>query len=82
MSSTPSDPQPTPAPGAVEEGQVEQPINPQPEGESDHAPVTSQPTSAEQQAPPTGTETAPDSSQSEGTKDHLAVISEKMETSK
>ena len=37
--------------------------------------ITSQPTSAEHQ------ETAPDSSQSES-KDHLAVISEKMETSK
>lgn len=79
MASNPSTTQSTAAPGGVEEGQQDQTINLQPEGYSGRVPVISQPTSTEQQAP--ASSDAAHLSQSELPKDHLQVISEKMETS-
>lgn len=72
MASNPNTTKPTAAPDGVEDGQDTR-VNRH--TESGHAPVTSQPTSSEQHAPPSAT------TQSELPKDHLSVISEKMETS-
>ncbi|XP_073350526.1 uncharacterized protein [Pagrus major] len=69
-----------PSSSMEESQQPEQPIGTQHDGEADHTAVTSQPVSAEQQAPPS---TADDAKQTEESKDmdHLTVISENMETS-
>ncbi|XP_069021674.1 proline-rich transmembrane protein 2 [Embiotoca jacksoni] len=62
-----------------EHQQTDQPIGTQPDGDVAHAAVTSQPTSAEQQNPPSTTD-APKSEDGKSV-DHLTVISDTMETS-
>lgn len=78
MATSPSVPQPSNSIMA-ESQQPEQPISMQQEGEANHAAITCQPTSAEQQAPPT-TSHPPDAQQTEEV-DHLTVISDNMEAS-
>lgn len=81
MATSPSAPQPS---SSMEESQQpEQPISTQQDGEAHDTPVTSQPVSAEQRAPPPTTD-APDAKQAEEDRnmDHLTVISDNMETSK
>ncbi|XP_023147353.2 proline-rich transmembrane protein 2 [Amphiprion ocellaris] len=75
MATSPSAQQPS---SMEEPQQPDQPISMQPDGEAAASAVTSQPTSAEQQTPPTATD-APESKQAE--MDHLTVISDAMETS-
>ncbi|XP_071369969.1 trafficking regulator of GLUT4 1 [Centroberyx affinis] len=76
MATSPSTAQPE------EAQQPDQPTNTQPEGEAARGPVTSQPTSADQQAAPQTTDASEASHTEEGKpKDHLTVINEKMETS-
>ncbi|XP_044037468.1 trafficking regulator of GLUT4 1 [Siniperca chuatsi] len=79
MATSPSAAQPSS--NMEESQQPEQPISKQQDGEVDHTAVTSQPVSAQQQAPPPTTD-APDAKQTEEGKDpdHLTVISD-METS-
>ncbi|XP_071750335.1 uncharacterized protein LOC139907735 [Centroberyx gerrardi] len=75
MATSPSTAQPPS--GAEEAQQPDQPTN----GEANLGPVTSQPTSAEQQAAPQ-TDASEASHTEEGkSKDHLTVINEKMENS-
>lgn len=79
MATSPSAAQPS---SSMEESQPpHQPISTQQDGEADHAVVTSQPVSSEQQAPPPTT-VAPDAKPTEEGMDHLTVISDNMETSK
>ncbi|XP_059204745.1 trafficking regulator of GLUT4 1 [Centropristis striata] len=58
--------------------QPEQPISTQQAGEADHGAVTSQPTGAEQEAPPTTTDAGANQTEE---MDHLTVITDNMETS-
>ncbi|XP_034046635.1 trafficking regulator of GLUT4 1 [Thalassophryne amazonica] len=62
--------------------QPDQPISTQPDGETNHCTVTSQPVSAEQQALPQATDT-PEAKQTDESKpmEHLSVINENTETS-
>ncbi|XP_039887752.1 proline-rich transmembrane protein 2 [Simochromis diagramma] len=76
-------PSATHQPGNMEEPQQpDQPITMQQNGEAAQTAVTSQPTSSDQQAPPSTTD-APEAQQTEDGKgmDHLTVISENTETS-
>ncbi|XP_033501315.1 uncharacterized protein LOC117268757 [Epinephelus lanceolatus] len=78
MATSPSVAQPSNSTMA-ESQQPEQPISMQQEGEANHAAVTCQPTSAEQQAPPTTSHPA-DAKQMEEM-EHLTVICDNTETS-
>ncbi|KAM8723973.1 uncharacterized protein AB9X84_003812 [Acanthopagrus schlegelii] len=75
MASSPSAAQPSSSMEGSQ--QPDQPISTQHGGAADRTAVTSQPVSAEQQAPPDGTRPTEDSKDM----DHLTVISENMETS-
>ncbi|XP_070837907.1 trafficking regulator of GLUT4 1 [Chaetodon trifascialis] len=79
MAASPSTAQP---PSSMEESQQpHQPISTQQDGEADHAAVTSQPVSVDQQVPPP-TADAPGAKQTEDKDmDHLTVITDNMETS-
>ena len=79
MASSPSAAQPSSIMEASQ--QPDQPIGTQHDGEADRTAVTSQPVSAEQQAPPSTTDDAKPAEESKDM-DHLTVISENMETSK
>ena len=76
MASSPSAAQPSSSMEGSQ--QPDQPISTQHGGAADRTAVTSQPVSAEQQAPPDGTRPTEESKDM----DHLTVISENMETSK
>lgn len=64
-----------------ESQQPDQPVSTQDAGEAEHAAVTSQPASAEQQILPT-TIDEPKQTEEGKAMDHLTVINENMETSK
>ncbi|KAM3863998.1 uncharacterized protein ACN63O_011887 [Diretmus argenteus] len=80
MATSPSTAQP---PSGVEEApQPDQPTDTKLVAEAENVPVTSQPTGAEQQdAPQTTDASEPNKTEEDMSKDHLAVISEKLETS-
>ncbi|CAK6980124.1 trafficking regulator of GLUT4 1 [Scomber scombrus] len=78
MATSPSTTQPS---SSMEEPQQpDQPISTQPDGEADHAAVTSQPTGAKQQVPPPTTD-APEQAEDGQSMDQLTVMSDNTETS-